>query len=48
MCLFKKRKVKKEQEYKTKAKKNNLKKEKQKYFDYYDDVKHYTNGKEDW
>lgn len=21
---------------------------KQKYFDYYDDVKHYTNGKEDW
>jgi hypothetical protein len=24
------------------------KKEKQKYFDFYDDVKHYSNGKEDW
>lgn len=21
---------------------------KQRYFDFYDDVKHYTNGKEDW
>ena len=21
---------------------------KQKYFDFYDDIKHYTNGKEDW
>ena len=28
--------------------KNNTKNFKQKYFAFYDDVKHYTNGKEDW
>ena len=28
--------------------KNSNKQFKQKYFDYYDDVKHYTKGKEDW
>ena len=35
-----------------KAKKNNqdanIKKFKEKYFDYYDDIKDYTKGKEDW
>ena len=25
-----------------------IKKFKEKYFDYYDDIKHYTRGKEDW
>ena len=43
---------KKEQKIKEKKepKKNkiNNKTFKQKYFDYYDDIKHYTNGREDW
>lgn len=33
---------------KKKQKELKIKKEKEKYFAFYDDVKHYTNGKEDW
>ena len=48
---MKKKKEKKLKTPKTKTKittNNNIKNFKQKYFDFYDDIKHYTNGKEDW
>lgn len=35
-------------EKKKKAEKEKIKKEKEKYFNYYDDVKHFSKGKEDW
>ena len=47
MKKIEKTKAKKEDEKKQIAK-NNTKNFKQKYFAFYDDVKHYTNGKEDW
>ncbi len=37
-----------EEEKKVKQAKANTKKFKEKYFDYYDDIKHYTKGEEDW
>lgn len=49
MCIFKKRKNKKINKPKNDSKTiKALKKEKQKYFDFYDDIKDYTKGKEDW
>ncbi len=52
MNIFKKQKVKKAKQNKTSAKAKiqaeDTKRFKQKYFDYYDDVKDYTKGKEDW
>lgn len=41
-------KVKSQKELKAKAAKEKAKKEKEKYFQFYDDVKHFSKGKEDW
>lgn len=38
----------KKEDKKKQIAKNNTKSFKQKYFAFYDDVKHYTKGKEDW
>ena len=35
-------------ETKKKIAKQKAKKDKEKYFEYYDDVKHFSKGKEDW
>lgn len=40
--------AKKEKEQKKKQSKQETEKFKQKYFDFYDDIKDYTRGKEDW
>ena len=52
MKIFKKKKLKNAKQNKVGANAKNqaedIKKFKQKYFDYYDDVKDYTKGKEDW
>ena len=40
--------AKKENEQKQKKAKQEAEKFKQKYFDFYDDIKDYTRGKEDW
>lgn len=48
---MKKDNQKKEQKQKGKTKpkpQQDIKNFKQKYFDFYDDIKDYTNGKEDW
>ena len=48
---MKKDKQKKDKKQKEKAKpkpQQSIKNFKQKYFDFYDDIKDYTNGKEDW
>lgn len=36
------------QKYKTKQKSTDISKFKRNYFDFYDDIKDYTNGREDW
>ena len=48
--MAKKTKNKKNEKNKIKTTKMSAetKKFKQKYFDFYDDIKHYSNGKEDW
>ena len=43
-----KNKVQNQKEIKSKQAKLKAKKEKEKYFDFYDDVKHFSKGKEDW
>lgn len=52
MKIFKKKKLKDAKQNKVGANAKNqaedIKKFKQKYFDYYDDVKDFTKGKEDW
>ena len=46
---IKKLKKDKQEKIKTKSKpRPDIKSFKQKYFDYYDDIKDYTRGKEDW
>lgn len=45
MNLFKKKKKKVEQKKKVNK---DIQKQKEKYFAFYDDVKHYSKGKEDW